>query len=701
MSAWMVGIDTGGTFTDLIAFNVGSGELRIAKVPSAPDDPSRAVMAALDDLFGGAGRVGERAGAEIDPGDISFLAHGTTVATNAILEGKGATTGLMITRGFRAVYEARGWAQPDPDDLLDPFYAKPLLLAPQRLTEEITERLDYQGDIITPLDEDDVRVAAHRLREAGVGAIAICFLFSFRNAAHEERAARIIREEAPGIRVSVSSLVLPTIREYPRLSTTVIDAFIGPIMENYLSRLDTSLGEAGVTTPQKFLMQSNGGLMRINMGARFPNQTLLSGPAGGVVSGLELARLTGRDNIVTFDMGGTSADIGLITGNRADETDSGRIAGQDIGSPMLAVHTLGAGGGTIAWIGGDGLMKIGPRSAGAHPGPACYGNGGEDPTVTDANLLLGALGSGSTLGGRMAIEPALAEAAIRAKVADPLGLTVIEAAAGIIRIVNTHMAVDLRLVFQKRGEDARRFAMAAFGGAGPLHAALLARELGVPDVIVPLYPGLNSAMGLLQTSVRHVYVRSMVGLLSAFDPAEIDAGFAELVARAMTDIAEEGFREADVVLTRQLDMRYPHQGYQLAIDCPDGPFSEDSRQPLKRDFDATHGRVYGASAPDEDAEIVTFRVIAEIETPRLALPKIQSGDGDPSDAITGERDLYDFGTASFDVATIFDRSKLRAGDGITGPAIIEQFDSTTIVLAGQSARVDGIGNLIIHTGAAS
>ena len=688
MTAWMVGIDTGGTFTDLIAFNVDSGALRIAKVPSQSDDPSNAVMAAL----------GERAGAGLAAKDISFLAHGTTVATTAILENTGAKTGLMITRGFRAVYEARGWAQPSPDDLLDPFYRTPTLLAPQRLTKEITDRLDYLGEVITALAEEEVRQAARRLRDAGVESIALCFLFSFRNGAHEERAAEIIAEEAPDVRVSVSSRVLPTIREYPRLSTTVIDAFIGPIMENYLSRLDGKLNEAGVATPQKFLMQSNGGLMRITMGARFPNQTLLSGPAGGVVSGLEMARLTGRGNIVTFDMGGTSADIGLISNGRAEETDSGRIARQDIGAPMLAVHTLGAGGGTIAWIGGDGLMKVGPRSAGADPGPACYGKGGQDPTVTDANLLLGALGAGSTLGGRMAMDPALAEAAIRDKLAEPLGLSVMAAAAGIIRIVNTHMAVDLRLVFQKRGEDPRRFALMAFGGAGPLHAALLARDLRAPTVIVPPFPGLNSAMGLLQTSVRHIYVRSLVGLLSDFDPARVDAGFAELVGRAMDDIAEEGFDTADAAITRQLDMRYPHQGYQLAIDCPDGPFSDAAKPGLKADFAATHARVYGSNAPDEDAEIVTFRVIAEIKTPRLALPKIEAGDGDASGAVTGKRDLYDIETASFDAATIHDRAGLRAGDGIAGPAIIEQFDSTTIVLAGQSARVDEIGNLIIDTG---
>ena len=401
MASWMVGIDTGGSFTDLIAFAPDTGERRIAKVPSRPDDPSAAVMNALDELF--------QSG--VEPGGIEFLVHGTTVATNAILENRGARTGLLITRGFRAVYEGRGWSQPAPEDLADPYYVKPPLLAPQSLTEEITERLDYLGDVQTPLDEDDARRAIARLKEKDVEAVAINFLFSFRNPEHEERTAALIAEMAPEWRVSVSSRILPTIREYPRLSTTVIDAFVGRSTETYLLRLVERLRAAGIVTPQIFLMQSNGGLMRMNVGARYPNQTLLSGPAAGVVSGIELAAVLGRRNLVTFDMGGTSTDISVIRDGRSEETTAGRIAGQDLATPMLAVHTLGAGGGTIAWIGKDGLMKVGPRSAGADPGPACYGRGGELPTVTDANLLLGALGDSSALGGRLRLDRSRAEAA--------------------------------------------------------------------------------------------------------------------------------------------------------------------------------------------------------------------------------------------------------------------------------------------------
>lgn len=371
MTSWMVGIDTGGTFTDLIAFDADSGERRVAKVPSVPADPSNAVMNALEELF----ETG------IAPGDVNFLVHGTTVATNGILEGKGARTGLLITHGFNAVYEGRGSSQPLLKDLLDPYYVKPPLLAPQSLTEEITERMNYLGEVQTPLDEDSVRIAIQKLKSRDVESVAICFLFSFRNADHEERTAAIVAEEAPEWRVSVSSRILPTIREYPRLSTTVIDAFVGKSMETYLLRLEDKLRQIGVTTPQLFLMQSNGGLMRINVGARYPNQTLLSGPAAGVVSGIELAGLIDRRNVVTFDMGGTSTDISVIQDGRSEETTAGRIAGQDLATPMLAVHTLGAGGGTIAWIGKDGLMKVGPQSAGADPGPACYGKGGGKSVV--------------------------------------------------------------------------------------------------------------------------------------------------------------------------------------------------------------------------------------------------------------------------------------------------------------------------------
>ena len=690
MSSWMVGIDTGGTFTDLIAFEVDSGELRVAKVSSEPADPSSAVMAALEELFA----------TGVQPAEIASLVHGTTVATNAILEGKGVKTGLLITDGFRAVYEARGWARPEAKDLIDPFYRKPPLLAPQALTHGIPGRMDYQGNELAPLDEDAVREAARALKAEGVESVAVSYLFSFQNGAHELRTAEILAEESSDWRVSLSSVVLPTIREYPRQSTTVIDAYVGPNMQHYLERLSDKLVESGVVTPQVFLMQSNGGLMRITIGARFPNQTLLSGPAGGVVAGEELARITGQQEIVTLDMGGTSTDIAMITEGRADETNEGKIAGQDIGTPMLQVRTLGAGGGTIARIGPDGLLKVGPDSAGASPGPACYGCGGELPTVTDANLVLGALAVDNVLGGRMTLDKGAAEKAIKTHVADPLGLSVVEAAAGILRIVNTNMAVDLRLAFQSRGEDPRKYMLAAFGGAGPLHSTLLARDLKIPKVLAPLYPGINSAMGLLQTSVRHVYLQSSVARLSEIGADRMNELFDGLEARAAEDVREEGFTPDQVTIHRQVDMRYQHQGYQLPVACPVDKLVDADKPTLKTRFDEAHHRIYGASAPDEDAEVVTFRVIAEIVVPRLELPHIEQG-GDASKAQIATRPLYDLETATFGDAAIYDRAKLTAGDTFDSPAVVQQFDSTTVICAGMSCSVDAWGNLIIDTGEAA
>jgi N-methylhydantoinase A len=681
---WLVGVDTGGTFTDLIAFDQASGALRRAKVPSVPDDPSLAVIDALERLFAEG----------VVPADIAMIVHGTTVATNALLEGKGVRAGLLITKGFRAVYEARGWSQPRGADLLDTFYQKPPLLVPQYLTEEVVERVDYEGNVVTPLDEEMLRTAACELVRKGVEAIAVCFLFSFVNPAHEQRAAEILAEEAPHCRISVSSDVLPVIREYPRLSTTVIDAYVGPRIANYLTSLEKRLDGRGVATPQKFLMQSNGGLMRISLGARHPNQTLVSGPAAGVIAGADLARAAKRSHVVTFDMGGTSTDISVIVDGAILEMSQGQIAGQDIGTPMLRVRTLGAGGGTVGEIGKDGLLKVGPRSAGSAPGPACYGRGGTEATVTDANLLLGALSGDTLLAGTLWLDAAAARAALE-RTGAALGLDALQTASGIVRIVNTHMAVDLRLALQEQGQDPRSFALVAFGGAGPLHAATLARSVGVPTVLVPLYPGLNCALGMLQTSVRHSYLKSEIGSLGRIAVDRVNEVFAAIETLAMREAAEEGFSADRVKIGRLLDLRYPHQGYSLCVPCP-APFDQTARQTVKQAFDLLHQNVYGQSAPKEDAHIVTFRLQSEIDVPRLALPELRRTDGNAARAIKGQRQLYDTTQQKFDQVNVWDREKLFAGDRFEGPAVIEQFDSTTVVLAGQMVTVESTGTLVIE-----
>ncbi len=684
MANWLIGVDTGGTFTDLIAFDHASGGLQRAKVLSVPGDPSLAVIDALEKLFAEG----------VTPADIAMIVHGTTVATNALLEGKGVRTGLLITKGFRAVYEARGWSQPRGADLLDTFYQKPPLLVPQYLTEEVVERLDYEGHVITPLDEESLRAAARNLARKGVEAIAVCFLFSFVNPAHERRAAEILAQEAPHCRISISSEVLPVIREYPRLSTTVIDAYVGPRIANYLNSLEQRLDACGVATPQKFLMQSNGGLMRISLGARHPNQTLLSGPAAGVIAGAELARAMKRSHVVTFDMGGTSTDISVIVDGAILEMSQGQIAGQDIGTPMLRVRALGAGGGTVAEIGKDGLLKVGPRSSGSAPGPACYGRGGTEATVTDANLLLGALSSETLLAGTLRLDEAAARVALECTGA-ALGMDALQTASGIIRIVNTHMAVDVRLALREQGQDPRSFALVAFGGAGPLHAATLARSVGIPTVLVPLYPGLNCALGMLQTSVRHSYLRSEIGSLGRIAADRVNELFAALEAQAMQEAGEEGFSTVQVKITRLLDLRYPHQGYSLCVPCP-APFDEAARGTVKHAFDSLHQNVYGQSAPKENAEIVTFRLQSEIAVPRLALPDLPRTDGNTSRAIKGQRQLYDTAQQKFARVNVWDRAKLLAGDRFEGPAVIEQFDSTTVALAGQTVSVEANGTLVIE-----
>ena len=687
MGVWLVGVDTGGTFTDLIAVEQTTGELRRAKVPSVSGDPSAAVLDAMDKLFADG----------INPGDISLFVHGTTVATNALLEGKGVRTGLLITRGFRAVYEARGWSQPRGSDLLDTFYQKPPLLAPQWLTEEVRERLDYRGEVVTPLDEAGLRDSVHRLKAKGVEALAVCFLFSFLNPDHERRAAEIVAEVAPECRISLSSNVLPVIREYPRLSTTVIDAYVGPTIADYLMRLERRLIERGLKTPQLFLMQSNGGLMRISLGARHPNQTLLSGPAAGVIAGAELARLTRRRHVITFDMGGTSTDISVIVEGRLLETTQGQIAGQDIGTPMLRRaharrrrrdHRLDRQGRPA-----QGRPAAARARSPGPPATAAAARSRPSPTPTSPS---GALSGDTVLAGSLRLDAGRAARAIET-VAKPLGLDVLQGAAGILRIVNTQMAVDLRLALQEQGQDPRKFALVAFGGAGPLHAAALARSVGIPTVLVPPYPGLNCAIGMLQTSVRHSYLKSEVGVLSRFPTGRMNDLFRELREQALAEASEEGFAHEAVKLTRLLDLRYPHQGYTLPVACP-ADITDADKARLKHAFDEAHLQVYGQSAPREDAEIVTFRLQAEIEVPRLELPALAHGDGRAERALKGERPLFDIDDNRFVRAAVYDRQALMAGDRIAGPAIIDQFDATTVVLGGQTATVDDTATLIIQTG---
>jgi N-methylhydantoinase A len=579
-------------------------------------------------------------------------------------------------------------------DLIDTHWQKPTGLVPQKMTHEVGGRLGFDGEELEPLDENAVREAARKLRDAGANSIAVCYLFSFINPKHEQRTADIIHEVHPNARVSLSSIVLPLIREYLRLSTTVLDAYVGPVVANYLRSITGRLRESGLTTNKLFIMQSNGGLMQIDIATEYPNQTLLSGPAAGVVFGAGLGKLIGEPNIVTFDVGGTSTDISVLYKNTYQETRHGRIHDQDIGTPMIQIRALGAGGGTIAHIGPDGLLKGGPQSAGADPGPACYGHGGKNPTVTDANIVLGYLNPNNFVGGRFKIVPELAAAAITERIAKPLDLTLQQAALGIIRVVCTNIEVGLRLSFVERGLDPRMFALLAFGGGGPVLGTRVAKDIGISRVIVPPYPGISCAMGLLQTDVKHYYLQTRMGSLAKVPVDELNTIFVQLEERARREATQEGFDAKTVRLQRQLDMRYPFQGYELTIDCSNDAFADADKAKVRTAFDQLHKEVYGTAATGEIPDIVNVRVMSVAEVPKLDLPELPKGDKTPV-PVARRNVLFDEKTGYLDTP-IYDRAKLGSGAAIMGPAIIEQLDSTTVILPGQKAEIERYGNIIIE-----
>ena len=680
---WMVGIDTGGTFTDLAAVDPEGNRRYVTKVPSTPANPVDGIREAL--------RTFERE-CEASLADVAFFAHGTTVGTNAVLEGKGSTTGLLMTEGFNAIYEVRGGIRPGKVELVDPRYRKPEPLVPLRRTRYVRERVGFDGTVMQELDEDTVRTAVRELREEGVDSIAVLCLFSYVNPAHEERIGEIVSEEYPGCRVSLSSRVLPVVREYIRLSTTVLDAYVGPVVARYFEELDERLSGDGLTTSQSYVMQSNGGLMRIGLAAAHPNEILLSGPAAGVAFAMRLSERCEQPNLVTLDMGGTSTDVSVIRDGEASHTRQGNIDRQEIGTPMIEIHTLGTGGGTIGWIGKDGLLKVGPQSAGANPGPACYGRGGEDATVTDADVILGYVDPERFLGGKMTGDRDLAEAAL-ARLGGELGLDALQTAIGIHQIVDTQMAIGLRLTLEAKGCDVSGFSLVPFGGAGPVHAWRIAEAVGIPRLLIPLSPGIACAAGLLETDIVHVYMQSAIGRIDTVDAAALEERFDALIERARRDTEIEGFTPDEVTILRQLHVRYPHQGYELSMDWPDEPVTEQGLQRLRKDFDLRHEEVYGTSAPDELVEIVNVRVRSVVPRPRQDARLSAQASGSAEEAKIGERDVHFESLGGYVATPVYDRSLLRPGMTIAGPAIVEQLDCTSVIGPRWSGEVDEFGNI--------
>jgi N-methylhydantoinase A len=684
MPSYRVTVDTGGTFSDFVYLNEATGAVTIAKVASTPDDPSRAIIQGVEGLLAQG----------VAPEDIAFFCHGTTVGTNALLEGKGARTGLLVTEGFRGIYPVGEQSRPYGPAIFDVMFDKPEVLVPQSRTGEVRERVDFRGQVLRALDEAALRETVRALKAEQVESIAVCLLFSFLYPAHEQRVREIIAEEMPDCSVSLSCEVLPQIREYFRLSTAVINAYLQPILARYIAQLDARLAAARVTTRQKYIMQSNGGMATFSAAARKAVTTVLSGPAGGVTAGAYACRMTGAQNLITFDMGGTSCDVALVRDGDPSVASRGKIEGRDLAVPMMDINTVSAGGGTIARVDRFGTLQVGPDSAGAIPGPACYGRGGTEPTITDCNLLLGLLSPDNFLGGRMRLDEAAARAAVD-RVAQPLSMDAVAAAEGIVRIIDVKMEEAIKAISTMRGHDLRDFMLLAFGGAGPVHASRIARDLGMAGVIVPRYPGVFSAIGLIVSDVTHDYVRSKLDTIETLTPSDFEGMFARLVQQAVAELRADGFGEAQIGLQRAIDMRYAGQGYEITIPF-DGADGAASLARLRANFDGRHQTMFGHSAPAEPVEIVSYRVRGIGKVPPVEMPRFARAGTSLADALRETRRVR-FDGETID-CPVYQREKLDVGLRVAGPAVLDQLDCTSVICPGQVARVDEWKNLIVTEG---
>ena len=678
-----IAVDTGGTFTDMVVLDQATGALSVLKLPSTPSDPGRAITDGLAEAFTDS----------VTPSEVLSLSHGTTVGTNALLTGSGARVGLFVTEGYGAINDVWHLAPSEDTSRLAGFYVIKKPPVQPRLRREAKERVNYRGEVVIPLDEEKAIEAVRSLGRRGVESIAVVLLFSFLNPSHEERIAGIIERELPGAAVSLSSTVLPQMREFPRLSTTVANAYIAPMMDAYLEALERRIRALKVTSDALYVMQSNGGVARI--GSVTPVTTVLSGPCAGAMAGMEIAATAGFENAVSLDMGGTSTDIALGQRGRVLETTTGRIGDWELAVPMLMINTIGAGGGTIATVEAGGGLRVGPESAGADPGPVSYGKGGTQPTVTDANLVLGYLNAESKLAGRVALDKASAERAIEA-MGRRLGLSTLETAEGIIRIINAKMEEGIRAVSTEQGYDLRDFVLVAFGGAGPVPAGRLAADLKMPRVVVPPAPGVTSALGLLMADPRRDYVRSRLRLVSELGANELGALMQDLRAQAEREFTAEGYALDQLRFEFTVDIRYLGQGYELTI--PIGSSSDVTQQEvnaIRTRFDATHEQMFGHAAPDEEAEAVNYRLRASAVVPKATLKKQPAATTAADAARVGERAVCFDNTAGLEPCPVYDRDLLQPGHRFDGPAIVDQLDSTTVVYPGQRARVDDYLNIII------
>lgn len=687
-----VGVDVGGTHTDLVLIDEERGEVVVHKVPTTVGDPALGAIAGLQELC---------RKADIVPAAIDYFMHGTTIATNIIIEHNGAKCGLITTEGFRDILHIARHKRPHNFSLqLDlPWQKHELVKRRHRMV--VPERITApHGDVLVPLDEEAVRRAARELVAQGVESIAVCFMFSFLNPEHEQRAAKIVAEEAPGIHLSLSHEVIPMYREYERFSTTCLNAYVGPKTSRYLENFDVALRGIGLSAGLH-LMQSSGGSATIDGAKRRAVTLLMSGPVGGLLGGIWVGSSAGYRSVISLDVGGTSADIGVAPDGemRYKHLLDTKIGDYHAMVPMVEVDTIGAGGGSIAYIDAGGQFQVGPKSAGADPGPCCYGKGGTQPTATDCQLVLGRLDPNGLLGGRMPLDVSLARDAVARHLAQPLEMDIDEAALAAIRILTHSMVQAIEVNSVRKGYDPRDFALVAFGGAGPLFGFDIARELSIPVVIVPPAPGLTSALGLLTSNVSYDFSITLLQNLDSADLPRVAQTLLDLEARAIAQLTRDGIDPANMTLLRHADCRYVGQGYELRTECPAKVDGDGFVTALKQAFHKVHQREYGRHFSEKEVELVNLRVVGVGRIPELQPKRVTPGaETLEHQAHLGTRRVVfeSGGRAVAYQAAIIQRDALRAGNLITGPAIVQQMDTTTVIPPGFSAEVDNVGNLIIR-----
>ncbi|MGM0560562.1 MAG: hydantoinase/oxoprolinase family protein [Pseudomonadota bacterium] len=679
---WVVGVDVGGTFTDFYAFERSSKTIRVHKTPSTPDNPANAIIAGLEHL-------GESGAVPLEA--VSRLAHGTTVATNALIQRKGGTVAVVTTRGFRDLLEIGRQVRPKMYDL-KADYPPPLANREHRF--EITERIGAEGEIITPLDESEIDALVEQIRAINAQACAVCLLFSYANAEHEQRIGEILRARLPDVAISLSSEVQPEFREFERFSTTLLNTYLQPVLNSYMNHLENELARLSPDA-HVGINQSSGGLMSIERARSFPIRTALSGPAAGAMGAIHVAELAERPDIITLDMGGTSADVALIRNYEAGLSFERDVAGFPVRLPMVDINTVGAGGGSIAWFDRDGLVKVGPLSAGAVPGPACYSRGGTEPTVTDANAVLGRLSVRGLLDGAMTLDVEASRKVIQ-PLADQMGFSVEKTAQGMLGIVTANMVRAIRAISVERGHDPRDCTLMPFGGAGPLHANAVAKALGVSEVIVPLSPGILCAQGLVVADLKEDFVRSHRAPLTQESLAALQDILDDLVEEAQRWFEHEQIAPKQRRIQLSLDMRYIGQNFELRVPIDideSNPKLPDAEQ-LHKAFFRAHEANYGFHNPDDPVEAVNLRMTARGELPSLPIPPVPEGASSSPNPV--ERRPVWFEAEEAVETPVYRRTDLAPGCRIEGPAVIDQFDATLLVYPGDVARVDDSLSLILE-----